>query len=70
MLVGVVIGGMMGIEMGGGFNKGGYVFASAGLREGNGGGISGGMIGGMIGGLGMGRGMLMFRRKLSKEERG
>ncbi|WP_145521201.1 hypothetical protein [Staphylococcus warneri] len=70
MLFGLVIGGMMGMDMGGRFKKGGYVLGRAGLTEGNGGGMSGGMVGGMIGGLGIGRGMVMLRKKLRKEERG
>ncbi|WP_059104576.1 PTS fructose transporter subunit IIABC [Shouchella shacheensis] len=69
VLLGVVMGGMMAIDMGGPFNKVSYTFAIAMLDAGNFGPMAAAMAGGMVPPLGIALATTFFKNKFTKQER-
>ncbi|WJP98263.1 PTS fructose transporter subunit IIABC [Macrococcus bovicus] len=70
ILLGLVLGGMMAIDMGGPFNKAAYAFGLAAIDAGNYAPITAAMIGGMVPPLAIALAMIIFRRKFTKVQRG
>ncbi|ARJ51238.1 PTS fructose transporter subunit IIABC [Staphylococcus lutrae] len=70
VILGIVIGGMMAIDMGGPFNKAAYVFSTAALTAGNASPITAAMVGGMVPPIAVAIAMMIFRAKFTKEQRG
>lgn len=69
ILLGMVLGGMMAIDMGGPFNKAAYVFGTAAIASGNYEIMAAVMIGGMTPPCAIALATLLFKNKFTKEER-
>ena len=69
LLLGMVLGGMMAIDMGGPFNKAAYVFGVAAIASGNYDIMAAVMIGGMTPPCAIALATLLFQNKFTKEER-
>ena len=69
VILGMVLGGMMAIDMGGPFNKAAYVFGTAAIAAGNYDIMAAVMIGGMTPPCAIALASLMFKDKFTKEER-
>ena len=69
VVLGIVLGGMMAIDMGGPFNKAAYVFGTAAIAAGNYDIMAAVMIGGMTPPCAIALATLMFKDKFTKEER-
>lgn len=69
VILGLVLGGMMAIDMGGPFNKAAYVFGSAAIAAGNYDIMAAVMIGGMTPPCAIALATLLFKNKFTKEER-
>lgn len=69
LLLGLVLGGMMAIDMGGPFNKAAYVFGVAAIASGNYDIMAAVMIGGMTPPCAIALATLLFKDKFTKEER-
>lgn len=69
VLLGIVLGGMMAIDMGGPFNKAAYVFGTAAIAAGNYDIMAAVMIGGMTPPCAIALATLLFKNKFTKEER-
>ena len=67
--LGLILGGMMAIDMGGPFNKAAYVFGTAAIAAGNYDIMAAVMIGGMTPPCAMALATLLFKNKFTKEER-
>lgn len=69
IILGIVLGGMMAIDMGGPFNKAAYVFGTASIAAGNYDIMAAVMIGGMTPPCAIALASLLFKNKFTKEER-
>lgn len=69
ILLGIILGGMMSIDMGGPFNKAAYVFGTASIAAGNYNIMAAVMIGGMVPPCAIALATLLFKNKFTKEER-
>lgn len=69
VLLGMIVGGMMSIDMGGPFNKAAYVFGTASIAAGNYDIMASVMIGGMVPLCAIALATLLFKQKFTKEER-
>lgn len=69
VLLGIVVGGMMAIDMGGPFNKAAYVFGTASLASGNFVIMASVMAGGMVPPLAIALCSTFFKKKFTKKER-
>ena len=69
VILGMVLGGMMAIDMGGPFNKAAYVFGTASIAAGNYDIMAAVMIGGMVPPCAIALATLLFKDKFTKEER-
>lgn len=69
VILGMILGGMMAIDMGGPFNKAAYVFGTAAIAAGNYDIMAVVMIGGMIPPCAIAIATLLFKKKFTKEER-
>ena len=69
ILLGIIVAGMMSIDMGGPFNKAAYVFGTASIAAGNYDIMAAVMIGGMVPPCAIALATLLFRHKFTKEER-
>ena len=69
ILLGLVLGGMMAIDMGGPFNKAAYVFGTAAIAAGNFDIMAAVMIGGMVPPCAIALATILFKNKFTKEER-
>ena len=69
ILLGMILGGMMSIDMGGPFNKAAYVFGTAQIAAGNYDIMAAVMIGGMVPPCAIALATLLFKDKFTKEER-
>lgn len=69
IILGLVVGGMMAIDMGGPFNKAAYVFGTASIASGNYDIMAAVMIGGMTPPCAIALATLLFKNKFTKEER-
>ncbi len=69
VILGIVLGGMMSIDMGGPFNKAAYVFGTAAIAAGNYDIMAAVMIGGMVPPCAIALSTLLFKHKYTKEER-
>ena len=69
VLLGMIVGGMMSIDMGGPFNKAAYVFGTASIVAGNYDIMASVMIGGMVPPCAIALATLLFKQKFTKEER-
>ena len=69
ILLGLILGGMMSIDMGGPFNKAAYVFGVAQIAAGNYDIMATVMIGGMVPPCAIALATLLFKDKFTKEER-
>ncbi len=69
ILLGVVLGGMMSVDMGGPVNKAAYVFGTAAIASGNTDIMAAVMIGGMIPPLAIALACTFFKKKFTAEER-
>ena len=69
VVLGMILGGMMAIDMGGPFNKAAYVFGSAAIAAGNYDIMAALMIGGMTPPCALALASLLFKKKFTKEER-
>ena len=69
LILGLVLGGMMAIDMGGPFNKASYVFGTAAIASGNYDVMAAVMIGGMVPPCAIALATLLFKNKFTKEER-
>ncbi len=69
MILGIILGGMMAIDMGGPFNKAAYVFGTAAIAAGNYDIMAAVMIGGMTPPCAIALASLLFKKKFTKEER-
>lgn len=69
LVLGLILGGMMAIDMGGPFNKAAYVFGTAAIASGNYDVMAAVMIGGMTPPCAIALATLMFKNKFTKEER-
>ena len=69
VLLGMIVGGMMSIDMGGPFNKAAYVFGTASIAAGNYDSMASVMIGGMVPPCAIALATLLFKQKFTKEER-
>jgi len=68
-ILGMVLGGMMAIDMGGPFNKAAYVFGTAAIAAGNYDVMAAVMIGGMTPPCAIALATMLFKNKFTKEER-
>lgn len=68
IVLGLVLGGMMAIDMGGPFNKAAYVFGTAAIAAGNYDIMAAVMIGGMVPPCAIALATLLFRNRFTKEE--
>ena len=68
-LLGIIVGGMMAVDMGGPVNKAAYTFGIAALDAGNYTFIAAAMAGGMVPPLAMGVATLIFKNKFTAQER-
>ena len=69
LILGMILGGMMAIDMGGPFNKAAYVFGTAAIAAGNYDIMASVMIGGMVPPCAIALATLLFKDKFTKEER-
>ena len=69
VVLGMILGGMMAIDMGGPFNKASYVFGTAAIAAGNYDIMAAVMIGGMVPPCAIALATLLFKNKFTKEER-
>lgn len=69
VLLGVILGGMMSIDMGGPFNKAAYVFGTASIAAGNYNIMAAVMVGGMVAPCAIALATLLFKNKFTVEER-
>ena len=69
LILGLVLGGMMAIDMGGPFNKASYVFGTAAIASGNYDVMAAVMIGGKVPPCAIALATLLFKNKFTKEER-
>lgn len=69
IILGLILGGMMAIDMGGPFNKAAYVFGTAAIAAGNYDIMAAVMIGGMTPPCAIALATLLFKNKFTKEER-
>ena len=69
ILLGVIVAGMMAIDMGGPFNKAAYVFGTASIAAGNYDIMAAVMIGGMVPPCAIALSTLLFKNRFTKEER-
>ena len=69
IFLGLILGGMMAIDMGGPFNKAAYVFGTASIAAGNYNVMAAVMIGGMVPPCAIALASLLFKKKFTKEER-
>ena len=69
VILGIILGGMMAIDMGGPFNKAAYVFGTAAIAAGNYDIMAAVMIGGMTPPCAIALASLLFKKKFTKEER-
>lgn len=69
VLLGIIVAGMMAVDMGGPFNKAAYVFGTASIAAGNYGIMAAVMIGGMVPPCAIALATLLFKDKFTKEER-
>ena len=69
IVLGLVLGGMMAIDMGGPFNKAAYVFGTASIASGNYDMMASVMIGGMVPPCAIALATIIFKNKLAKQER-
>lgn len=69
IILGMILGGMMAIDMGGPFNKAAYVFGTAAIASGNYDIMAAVMIGGMTPPCAIALATLLFKKKFTKEER-
>ena len=69
VLLGIIVAGMMSIDMGGPFNKAAYVFGTASIAAGNYDIMAAVMIGGMVPPCAIALATLLFKNKFTKEER-
>lgn len=69
IVLGLVLGGMMAIDMGGPFNKAAYVFGTASIASGNYDMMASVMIGGMVPPCAIALATIVFKNKFSKQER-
>lgn len=70
VILGLVLGGMMAIDMGGPFNKASYAFGFAAIEAGNYAPITAAMIGGMVPPLAIALSMIIFKNKFTKTQKG
>ena len=68
IVLGLILGGMMAIDMGGPFNKAAYVFGTAAIAAGNYDIMAAVMIGGMVPPCAIALSTLLFKNKFTKEE--
>lgn len=69
VLLGVIVGGMMSVDMGGPVNKAAYVFGTASIAAGNYNIMAAVMVGGMVPPLAIALASLFFKNKFTAEER-
>lgn len=69
IILGLILGGMMAVDMGGPFNKAAYVFGTASIASGNYDIMAAVMIGGMTPPCAIALATLLFKNKFTKEER-
>ncbi|MGF0018242.1 PTS fructose transporter subunit IIABC [Sporofaciens sp. SGI.106] len=69
VVLGMILGGMMAIDMGGPFNKASYVFGTAAIAAGNYDIMAAVMIGGMVPPCAIALATILFKNKFTKEER-
>ena len=69
LILGIILGGMMAVDMGGPFNKAAYVFGTAAIASGNYDVMAAVMIGGMTPPCAIAWASLLFKKKFTKEER-
>ena len=69
IILGLILGGMMAIDMGGPFNKAAYVFGSAAIAAGNYDIMAAVMVGGMVPPCAIALATLLFKDRFTKEER-
>lgn len=69
ILLGLVLAGMMAVDMGGPFNKAAYVFGTAAITSGNYNVMAAVMIGGMVPPCAIALATLLFKKKFTAEER-
>ncbi len=69
IVLGIILGGMMAIDMGGPFNKAAYVFGTAAIAAGNYDIMAAVMIGGMTPPCAIALATLLFKKKFTKEQR-
>lgn len=69
LVLGMILGGMMAIDMGGPFNKAAYVFGTAAIASGNYDIMASVMIGGMVPPCAIALATLLFKNKFTKDER-
>ena len=69
IVLGLILGGMMAIDMGGPFNKAAYVFGTAAIAAGNYDIMAAVMVGGMTPPCAIALASLLFKDKFTKEER-
>lgn len=69
ILLGIIVAGMMAVDMGGPFNKAAYVFGTASIAAGNYDIMAAVMIGGMVPPCAIALGSMLFKNKFTKEER-
>lgn len=69
ILLGLILGGMMAVDMGGPFNKAAYVFGTASIAAGNYNIMAAVMIGGMVPPCAIALATLLFKNKFTQEER-
>ena len=69
LILGLILGGMMAIDMGGPFNKAAYVFGTAAIAAGNYDIMAAVMIGGMTPPCAIALATILFKNKFTKEER-
>lgn len=69
VILGLILGGMMAVDMGGPFNKAAYVFGTAAIAAGNYDIMAAVMIGGMTPPYAIALATLLFRKKFTREER-
>ena len=69
VLLGIIVAGMMAVDMGGPFNKAAYVFGTASIAAGNYGIMASVMIGGMVPPCAIALASLLFKDKFTKTER-
>ena len=69
IVLGLILGGMMAIDMGGPFNKAAYVFGTAAIASGNYDVMAAVMIGGMVPPCAIALSTILFKNRFTKEER-